>query len=183
VVLKVLPEDLSSIESGNAVQRHDPIFPASVRWILEEPDSIEILKLGEDTTVRYADDEKEGEEIKEPGPIGMDDPGLFHEHRVRGSTLVPNSSRRRAVGQALISANRNNLGGSMCFDAHVGIRAIRNDQKVEMLICFWCGNVLVIGPDNLQQMYPIGRSAEKLLRRELWRGGVGWLFFWRRWLP
>ena len=52
----------------------------------------------------------------------------------------------------------------------------------EFLICFQCGNVEVFGPGPHAGTYPIGGSAAELLRRELRLGGVGWLWFWRRWL-
>jgi hypothetical protein len=141
-----------------------PLFPAAVLHILEAPDRVDVMTV-------------------DPEPIEEDQPGLFHGYRVRGIAQVRDNTRCRAVGQALVAANRTGLGWSLCFDPDYAVRLTRGEQTVALVICFWCANVHVIGPGEHASSYPIGRTARRVLNRELRRAGVGWLWFWRRWLP
>jgi hypothetical protein len=150
-----------------ALPERQPLFPASVLALLESPDVVEVLSL--------IPADPEDEEVKEG-------PGLLCGHRIRGVARVPTAGRRLAVAQALRTANREGVGWALCFDPHYAVRVSRGDQAAVFLICFWCGNVRVIGPGSHAVTYPFGWSAARLLRRELRRGGVGWLRFWRRWL-
>ena len=152
-----------------ALQERQPWFPAAVLCLLEAPDEVEVLSLAP----WYPDDEDE--EV----PQG---PGLLYGHRIRGVARVPTSDRRCALARALVAANRQGDGWALCFDPHYAVRVSRGGQTADFLICFWCGNVRVIGPGAVAVTYPFGGSAARLLRRELRRGGVGWLWFWRRWL-
>ncbi|AWM38163.1 hypothetical protein GobsT_37350 [Gemmata obscuriglobus] len=154
------------------------LFPPSVLDILASPEEVEILSV--DPHLPDHDGSDEDEEYDDP-PM-REGPGFIRGYRIRGVARVPTADRRRAVGQALVAANREGLGWALCFDPHYAVRASRGGQVAEFLICFWCGNVRVVGPGSHAQTYPIGQSAARLLRRELRRGGVGWLWFWRRWL-
>jgi hypothetical protein len=137
-------------------------FPPAVFAVLEAPEAVKVMTLD---------------------PIGVEEdrPGLLHGFRVRGAAPVPTRARRQAVGRALIAANREDPRWSMCFDPHYAVRASRDGQAVDLLICFRCGNVLVVGPAGHAATYPFGWSAAGVIRRELRRGGVGRLWSWRRW--
>lgn len=143
-----------------------PLFPREVLEILQSPDEVTLMAV----------DPEIGEHDEEAEP---DTSERFHGCRVLGSARIPYSGRRKAVGEALIAANRGGSGWSLCLDAHYALRLSRGEQTVDLLICFECRNVLAIGPGNHNLSYPIGRSAEWALQRELWRVGRGWFWDWR----
>jgi hypothetical protein len=131
--------------------------------ILNDPDTVEVMTI-------------------DPEPVEEDRPDLLHGYRVRGAVRVPTPGRRQAVAQALVVANRDARRWTWCFDPNYAVRLSRAGQTVDFLICFWCSTIAVIGPGLHNATYPIARSAARVLRRDLRRGGVGWLWFWRRWL-
>lgn len=96
---------------------------------------------------------------------------------------MPTPARQLAVTSAVIEANRAGDGWALCFDPHYVVRVSRGTETVVLLFCFWCGNVCVVGRGADDGLYLLGPSAERVLRKELRRGGVGLLWFWRRWLP
>jgi hypothetical protein len=152
------------------------IFPQTLLDLLESPDEIEVMSIQPMVLVESEDGEGS---VERPGT----GPGFLHGYRIRGVARVPTADRRRTVAQALVTANREGIGWANCFDPHHAVRVSKGGQVAEMLICFWCGNVKVIGPGTHAAMCPIGfgSSAKRVLQRELRRGGVGWLWFWRRW--
>ena len=152
-------------------------FPPSVLEILASPDVVEVLSVDPRQPHEDGDDEDDEDTVR-PLPSG---PGWIGGYSVRGTARVPTPARREAVGRALVAANREGDGAALCFDPHFGVRATRGDRTAEFLICFLCGNVRVVGPGSHADTYAIGPSAARLLRQELRRGGVGWLWFWRRW--
>jgi hypothetical protein len=166
---KVLEPSTDEQAERAALPEPQPWFPAAVLAILEAPDAVEVMSLDP------APSDGEDEEVKEGS-------GLLYGHRIRGVVRVPTADRRRAVGRALATANREGDGWALCFDPHYAVRVSRGGQTAVFLVCFWCGNVRVIGPRAHAVTYPFGWSAARLLRRELRCGGVGWLWFWRRWL-
>jgi hypothetical protein len=139
------------------------LFSPALTRILEAPESLEIFLLN-------------------PEPEQDDNPALFHRHRVCGVAQIRATEARQEVGRALIEANRSDAKQAFCFDPHYGVRASRGSEMADLLICFPCGNVCVEGIGDAGGMYPIGAAAEKLLRQKLRAAGVGWLWFWRRWL-
>lgn len=147
-------------------------FTNAVLWLLEAPDQMEVLSL----SPWHPNDEDEDAEV----PSG---PGFLYGHRIRGTARVPTADRRTAVARVLVASNHEGNGWALCFDPHYAVRVSRGNLSAVFLICFWCGNARVIGPGDHVETYPFGPSSERLLRRELRRGGVGWLWFWRRWLP
>jgi hypothetical protein len=165
-----------TVDSGSRPDG-ERLFPPAVLDILEWPDEVEVLSV--DPHLPEQDDNDDDEDADPPMREG---PGFIQGYRIRGIARVPTADRRRAVGQALTDANREGYGMAMCFDPHYAVRAIRGGRVAEFLICFACHNVRVVGPGSHARTYPIERSAAGLLRRELRRGGVGWLWFWRRWL-
>ena len=163
------------LDEGLALPKRQPRFPDNILWLLEAPDVVEVMSVR-----RYDPDPPEDEDEVEEIPTG---PGYLHGYYIRGTARVPTAARRRALAQSLIQANHEGLGWAMCFDADYAVRVSRGGRSADFLICFWCGNVCVVVPEGQAVKYPLGWSAARLLRRELRRGGVGWLWFWRRWLP
>jgi hypothetical protein len=168
VGVKALEPPTAPVEAPDAPLELRPIFPPAVLAILEAPDAAEVMTI-------------------DPEPVEEECPGLLHGYPVRGTVRVPTPVRRRQVGQALIAANRSGHGWAACFDPHYfdphyAVRLSRGGRGADFLICFACGNVRVVGPGEHGCTCPIGSSAARALRRELRRGGVGWMWSWRRWL-
>lgn len=156
------------------------LFPDVVLWILLAPDAVEVMSL----TPQYFDEEDDDDEGDiMPNRVKQVGPRYLHGHYIRGAARVPTEDRRRELSRALAVANWVGYGMAMCFDPHYAVRVSRGGQTADLLICFGCGNVQVVLPGERGVLYPIARSVEHLIRRELRRGGVGWLWFWRRWLP
>ena len=170
-ILEPAPGELTDDSTPPARQS---LFPDAILWILASPDVVEVMSL----TPYYPTDEDDDEEVTLPHG-----PGYLYGHSVRGTARVPTADRCRALARALVAANREGDGWALCFDPHYAVRVTRGERTAEFLICFWCGNVRVVGPRGEAVTYPFGWSAARLLRRELRRGGVGWPWFWRRWLP
>jgi hypothetical protein len=143
-------------------------FPPAVMAILEAPEAVEVVALKPTLTDDFDTSER---------------PGFLFGHRVRGSVRVPTAARQIAVARAVIEANRTRNGWALCFDPHYAVRVSRGTETVVLLFCFWCGNVRVVGRGTDDGTYLLGKSAERVLRKELRRGGVGLLWFWRCWLP
>ena len=165
---------------ADSLPDRESLFPPAVLDILASPDEVAVLSVDPHLPDQDWDDGDEDREDDDP-PM-REGPGFIRGYRIRGVARVPTADRRWAVGQALAAANREGFGLALCFDPHYAVRAARGGRVAEFLICFACGNVRVTGPGSHAGTYPIGRSAARLLRRELRRGGVGWLWFWRRWL-
>lgn len=163
-----------TLESAPVTPAPQPLFPDTILWLLSAPDVVEVMSL----TPYYPNDEDDDEEGAIP-----DGPRYLYGHYIRGTARVPTADRRRELARALSTANREGNGWALCFDPHYAIRVSRDERTADFLICFWCGNVRVVVPGADVVTYPFGWSAARLLRRELRRGGVGWLWFWRRWLP
>jgi hypothetical protein len=168
---KVLDATPAERAESSALPELQPLFPDAILWFLEAPDVVEVMSV----IPYHPDDEDEEVAI----PTG---PRYLHGHYIRGTARVPTAARRRALAQALVRANREGHGWALCFDANYAVRVSRGGRTADFLICFWCGNVRVVVPGSGAK-YPIGWSAARLIRRELRRGGVGVLWFWRRWLP
>jgi hypothetical protein len=158
-----LHADATVTEPGliGGVQDCSPEMDPAIRETFESPEEVEVHKIH-----------------PWPQPVGR--PGLFFGHRSMGVTRVPSPSRRSIVGKAMLTDLNRGLG-AMCFDPEFGVQLRRGRQTIGLLICYRCQNVRVHLPQTGSGLFTFGVSSLGVLRKELRRGGVGWLWFWRRW--
>ena len=158
-----LPPDTAANESTPPIALPDPYpkMDSAIRESFEAPEEVEIHRIS-------------------PWPEKTDRPGLFFRHRSLGSMRVPTQERRLIVGRAML----NDLGkgmGFMCFDPGFGVRLRRGIEEIGLVICYRCQNARVHIRGTGSGMFSFSTTSLELLRKELRRGGVGWLWFWRRW--
>ena len=84
------------------------LFPPAVLAVLEEPDAVEVMAV-------------------DPRHAERPRPGGFHGYRLRGTARVPTAPRRRAVGEALVAANRTGMW-ALCFSPRHAVRARRGND-------------------------------------------------------
>ena len=67
----------------------------------------------------------------------------FRKHRVIGYTNVEQSKDRTNLVDALDSGIANGYGSARCFNPRHGIIATKDDKRMDCLICFECGSLLI----------------------------------------
>lgn len=68
----------------------------------------------------------------------------FHNYDVLGKTRITNPAIKAKLVEALESGiDEGGSAGMMCFDPRHGIRAVRGDQTVDLVICFECQKISV----------------------------------------
>ncbi|WP_020475660.1 hypothetical protein [Zavarzinella formosa] len=109
----------------------------------------------------------------DPSSPAGDIPGNFHDWRVLGSVSVECAATRARIAAEMIAANQASDGGPKCFNATHGIRVASQGQEVDLLACFWCSWLEVIGPDGVWGgMVPVGSGPKRMLDRLLRKAGV-----------
>lgn len=112
-----------------APQRGKAAFPASTREVLENADSFIIIAT-----------DPEGSASNRSQSL----PEMFHEFPVIGKAEVKDKKTQNEILQALYSGvGKANGETSKCFNPRHGIRATKDGQVVEVLICFECGPIWV----------------------------------------
>src|SRR5206468_4326664 len=97
--------------------------------------------------------------------------GDYHGVTVRGRAVVGDEAARRELCQAILAANWS-VEADECHDPQYGVSLEVGADKVELLFCFPCNNVRVVGPGEHDRIYPIAGGPERLLRRLLRQAGV-----------
>lgn len=106
-------------------------LPEPSRFVLQDPEVFEILAL-------------------DPGGFGMVEDG-FHGYEVLGrAPLEDPGDRARLV--ALLEQGVNESDGMVaaCFNPRHGIRTEREGERVDVVICFECLQIVVHGPGDLE---------------------------------
>ena len=110
--------------------------------------------------------------------LDLDRKGDYHGVTVRGRAMIEDEAARQ-LGQAILSADWW-VESDECHDPQYGVRLEAGEDQVELLFCFPCNNVRVVGPREHDRIYPIAGGPERLLRRLLRQAGVlrPWWRFW-----
>jgi hypothetical protein len=100
--------------------------------------------------------------------------GTFHGYPVLGRTAVTQSSMRKAILQAVEKglAEHDDSRSRCVFEPRHAIHAADGKSIVDVLICFTCHDVLVIGPNGERQGLLITGSPRPLLDKILSEAGI-----------
>jgi hypothetical protein len=86
----------------------------------------------------------------------------FHGYDVLGKTQINDSDVKAKLIKALESGiDEGGSAGIMCFDPRHGIRVVRGDQTVDLLICFECQRIDVFTNKSSGRAYTSG-SPQKV---------------------
>lgn len=78
----------------------------------------------------------------DPHPLEVKADEDFHDTRILTRTLVTNPRARASLLTAFYNGIEEGNGDQMgCFDPQIGIRAVRNGQTVDLVICYACLHV------------------------------------------
>lgn len=111
-------------------------FPGNTRDIFEHSDKFILLSLA-------------GMEASLPSPFELasfipvsgknpSKPSMFHGYRILGQTEIKNEDVREHLRAIYDDGITDNHFSSACFSPKHGIRAIKNGQTVDFVICFHC---------------------------------------------
>jgi hypothetical protein len=127
------------------------LLPSDARRILEDPEQLILLSLDPET---MAKDPETGDFIYDCSG------GKFYGCRVVGQMNIDGQERRGELIKALyngITADR--IRVRMCFEPHHGIRAVRGQNVLDLVICFMCSRIhMHSGAGN--QQYTSGMIAD-----------------------
>jgi hypothetical protein len=87
---------------------------------------------------------------------------MFHQFTVLGETEVKEAEVRQKIIEALKSDVKQKIAREHCFDPHHGIRAVRNNREVDLVLSFECHYLYVFDGRNRQGL-TVGSSVEPLL--------------------
>jgi hypothetical protein len=112
-------------------------LPGEARALLENCDTMDVYTLN-----------GHGHDLGYPlAGLPYNDAKHFRSYEIIGSLRVPDArTRAQVVGTLYDSFARSGSGmgfSLLCFDPHHGVRATRGTQRLELLICFNCGHMLV----------------------------------------
>jgi len=103
-------------------------------------------------------------------PIEGDD---FHGCPVLGKVDISDPTRRKAIVEALAAGiSEIPMEVKACFWPHHAIRAEKNGQTIDCLICFYCSNFRIYSGDTITEGGQITHAPEKLLNQYLTEAGV-----------
>jgi hypothetical protein len=104
-----------------------PQLPKSARSILEKADRFELFSL-------------------DPNAPKLKPGQGFHRWKVLGKTLIKEKKLQETIMSALARGIAEQPGAiADCFKPRHGIRAVRRKEHVDLVICFECFQVLVLG--------------------------------------
>ncbi len=106
-------------------RRLDERLSQKTRQVLEQADEIEIF----DIVMK-----------KFSAAAPQVEPDDFQNYHVRKKAVIRDVNLKQQLLNALFYAVGSKDSGSMCFTPRHGLRAIYKDQRVELVICFQCGN-------------------------------------------
>jgi hypothetical protein len=109
----------------------------------------------------------------DPEGLGDKTPGNFHGCKVLGLAAVDCADTRARISSEVVAANLASDGGVKCFDPTHGIRATCQGQVVDLVACFWCSQLEVIGPAGVWGGFvPVTGQPQQLLDKILRQAGV-----------
>ena len=139
---------------GHRVPVPKRLIPESARKVLENAEAMTVYSL-------------------DPAGFGEDTPENFHRWRVLGSITIACPDTRARIAASMIAANRASDGGFKCFDPTHGVSITWQGRMVDLLACFWCSQLEVIGPGgDWAGIFPLTGQPQRQLDRLLRRGGV-----------
>ncbi|MDF1700203.1 MAG: hypothetical protein P1V36_03470 [Planctomycetota bacterium] len=117
---------------GGEGKRVGWLLLGDAREVLEQADSFELLSLEPRRGPRRPED-----------PPRL--PERFHEYRVLGRVEVPLADRWQLLEALYAGVNEGPDMGAGCWEPRHGIHATRGERTVDLLICFKCIAVRVVG--------------------------------------
>jgi hypothetical protein len=129
-----------------------PHFPGQICRHLEQAQAVEVFSLDPDV------------ELDKP-------PSLHHWHSL-GQVSVEGLSQCRYLARTLVRANQRCLGSFKCLDPRYGVRFRTDGRTMDLLICFWCGLVEVVGDIAGAGFYPMSGYPQDLLDEILRDAGI-----------
>lgn len=96
----------------------------------------------------------------------------FRGHAILGQIKIEAGADRTNLVTAL--GNGIAEGGPMadCFNPRHGIRAIKNGETVDFLICFQCGAIYAYSSDGTKWVFPVSRTPAALFNQTLHAAGI-----------
>jgi hypothetical protein len=103
----------------------DTAFPGDAQWILESPDTFELMTV---------------DPSHETPPANAKLIGGFY--RILGQASITDAGLRKQLVDSLYDAALNNNGEmAKCFNPRHAIRAVRGGKMTEIVICFECSSL------------------------------------------
>jgi hypothetical protein len=133
------------------------VFPPTVTQVLRRAESVEVYSI--DPELEYGKSATS-----------------FHGWKYLGKTTVDGKWLRRRITRSVLTANWECHGGFKCLDPRHGIRVVSGGKTVDLLICFWCSQVEVFGPEQPEGFFPINSRPSALLNRLLSKAGIPQVF-------
>jgi hypothetical protein len=99
-------------------------------------------------------------------------PNIFHYYPILGQVRIETGIERTNLVTVLSNAIAE--GGPMadCFDPRHGIRAKRDGETVDFIICFECGAINAFSSKGTNWIFPVSGSASALFNQTLQKAGV-----------
>lgn len=153
-MLRLLPATLTVFMLGITASGAEEVLPG-VMGALENADSYELISLDPDRRT-----------AKEPGE-------KFHGWRVLGSTKIADPEVRKQVTEALRKAASEPDGTVVgCFDPRHGIRVVRGNKTMELVICFECITAHVHAENAKPTGFRVTNAAQPVFDEVLKKAGV-----------
>ena len=136
-------------------------LPEEVRAALEHADSLELLSLHPMINgARFAEPER---------PTGES----FYDHEILGRSTIEAAAERRAMIEAVYEGIVDSDGTvAACFDPRRGIRAVRGDSTVDLVICFECLQIAVYVDDEHRKGVLTTQHGKNILTSLLTQRGI-----------
>jgi hypothetical protein len=126
-------------------------LPDSALTILREADQFELLSL--DPLAKESHQPADQQNQK----------ATFHGWKILGKTVLTAPKRKRVV-RALLRGMANSTGAYKCFEPRHGIHATKSNASVDLMICFECEDIKLVGRD---MMFMTDRTPEKVFNEIL----------------
>lgn len=109
----------------------------------------------------------------DPKHHDMPPPDAFHRWGVLGRTTVADPATRKRLNDALRAGARENDGTvAGCFNPRHGIRAVKGEKWVDLVICFECMSVQVYEDGKQTRGFLVTESPQKVFDEVLKKAGV-----------
>ena len=139
-------------------------IPKTTISALESAERYELLSLNPD---RATDPDHAA---SQPTSHPADD---FHGWRVLGRTTVADAPTRKRLNDALRAGARESDGtAERCFNPRHGVRVVRGDRIVDLVICFECLQVRVIENDQQSEGFLVSESPQAVFDDVLRSAGI-----------
>ncbi|MGC1273494.1 MAG: hypothetical protein WBC44_07270 [Planctomycetaceae bacterium] len=108
----------------------------------------------------------------QPGSLGNEPADGFHGYEVLGRATLKGAERARIVGAFLDAADESDGTVAACFEPRHGIRAIRDRETVDFVICFECLQVAVYAGDEEAGYFTITDTPLPVFNETLRDAGI-----------